>query len=255
MHAHYVGCANNTMQIPDMVRTCTELGVAHMGITDHFDNPEKFPLHRLIKQDIQAITDSPIDVYFGAELNFLSVDGPFAMDAAIKEEYGFQYVIAGIHSTYCETYDLKKIIDIQHRHHLNVCQNPLVDILVHPYWFGKGEFDRKEWPWFTSMKAVPTSYARELGQAAKETGTAIEINACGNVRSRNNSERFIAEYIEFLAEIAATGATFALCSDAHSITSLAAIEGSWQAAQQIGLTPDRIWMPNCKPLVGPTAAA
>lgn len=99
------------------------------------------------------------------------------------------------------------------------------------------------------MAAVPQSYRRELGQVAKETGTAIEINAGGIFHNPDYSKRFINEYMDFLSILAAEGASFLLGSDAHTITRLGVITDAWQAAEELKLPEDRIWFPPCKPMV------
>ena len=123
-------------------------------------------------------------------------------------------------------------------------------MLVHPYWVGKGEFDKKGWPWFDSMLAVPESFARELGQAAKATGTAIEINACANLVNPAHSDRYVQEYVAFLSAVAEEGACFALGSDAHDIGQLGGIRTAWQVAEQLHLAEERIWTPPGKPMKG-----
>ena len=246
MHTKYLGCANGTMEIPTMLVECERIGVTSLGITDHLNSLDKLPLHLPIKKDIEAL-DTSIDVYFGVELNYTGCDQGFAFSEATKEELGFQFAIGGIHGTYLDEYDLAKIVDVQHRHHLATCANPLVDVLVHPYWFGKGEFEKKGWPWFDSMKAVPASYARELGQAAKESGTAIEINGCANLESPAYSEQYVEEYIEFLAVVAGEGAMFSTGSDAHDIQRLTAVCAAWEVASRLGLEADRLWRPSGVP--------
>ncbi len=249
IHTQYLGCANATMEVPAIIKECEKIGVKTLGITDHLNSLDKLERHVFIRKDIDEL-DTPIAVYFGVELNFLGVDGEFAFSPEVQEQAGFQFAIGGIHSTYLESYDLGKIVDIQHRHHLKTCRDPLVDVLVHPYWFGKGEFDRKGWAWFDSMQAVPERYARELGQAAKETGTAIEINASANLLNPANNDRYVKEYIAFLSVVAEEGASFSLGSDAHDIGHLKNVRSAWQVAEQLGLTPDRIWQPTGKPMVG-----
>jgi histidinol phosphatase-like PHP family hydrolase len=234
------------MELPAIVRECTRLGVTELGITDHLNSLDKLDRHLPIRKDIDAL-NTGLDVYFGVELNFTAVDGGFAFSPEIKEEYGFQFAIGGIHSTYLNNYDLKALIDIQHRHHLKTCADPLIDVLVHPYWFGKGEFDKKGWPWFESMQAVPASYARELGQTARETGTAIEINGHANLENPNEGDRYVKEYIDYLAILAEEGACFALGSDAHDLGQLRSIQACWQVVEQLNLTADRIWRPACAP--------
>jgi len=249
IHTKYLRCANETMELPAIVEECRQLGVTALGITDHLNTLDTLDLHLLIKRDIEAL-EPAMDVYFGVELNYMAMDGAFAFSQEVKEQYGFQFAIGGIHSTYMDTYDLKTLVDIQHRHHLKTCEDPLVDVLVHPYWFSSGEFKSKGFPWFDSMKAVPESYARELGQVARDTGTAIEINGCANLDSPSFSDRYVKEYVEYLAIIAGEGARFSLGSDAHDIGRLKPILRVWQVAEQLGLSTDRVWKPECPPLVG-----
>jgi len=247
IHTKYLGCANETMEVPAIIQECKRLGVTSLGITEHLNTLDKVDLHVPIRSDIESL-EPKMDVYFGVELNFTGADAGFAYNTEIKEQYGFQFAIGGIHSAYLETYDLKNLVDIQHRHHLKTCRDPLVDVLVHPYWFGKGAFDRNGWPWFDSMQAVPESYARELGQVARETGTAIEINGCANLESSAQSARYVEEYIAFLAIVAEEGPRFSLGSDAHDIGRLSAIQSCWQVAEHLNLTHDRIWGPSCEPV-------
>jgi len=247
IHTKHLKCANETMEIAAIVETCQALGLTAIGISDHWRGLEQRDLHMLIKKDLEGLTPN-IDIYFGAEVNdFISGDWDFTEE--LMEECGFQYAISGIHDAYIDEYDLKKIVDIQQKHHLKTCQNPLLDVLVHPYWFPRAAWDKRGWPWFDTMKAVPKSYAKELGQVAKETGTAIEINGDAIFDNVNYSEQFCREYMDFLATIAAEGAMFAVGSDAHDISHLKSIEKTWLAAENLGLTVDRIWHPKCQPMV------
>jgi histidinol phosphatase-like PHP family hydrolase len=249
MHTKYLKCANGTMELPAMVAECKRLGVQVMGVTDHLNALEFLPRHRPIRDDILALA-TDIAVYFGVELNYQACDGAFAYSDEIRQELGFQFAIGGIHSPYLQTYDLREIVEIQHRHHLKTCADPLVQVLVHPYWFGKKTFDERGWPWFNSMKAVSRERARELGQAARDSGTAIEINGCANLDNVAYSSDYVKEYIEYLGEVASEGCLFSVGSDAHDINRLAAIEACWRVVEQLGLPPERIWRPTGKPLGG-----
>ena len=248
IHTKYLKCADETMEVVDIIHECERLGVTSLGITDHLNYAESLDLHLSIKRDIEAL-EPGMDVYFGVELNFIGMDEDFVLTPEIKEQYGFQFAIGGIHNTYLEEYDLKQIVDIQHRHHLKACNDPILDVLVHPYWFNKGEFNKKDWPWFDSMSSVPESYARELGQTAKETGTAIEINALANLTNQRYSDRYKKEYVEYLSIVAEEGPCFSIGSDAHNIGHLADIEVVWQTADLLNLSADRIWHPQHAPLV------
>ena len=252
VHTKYLKCANETMEVAAILEECERIGVTRLGLADHLNTLDKLEFHRQIRADIASL-DTTVEVFFGVELNFLGPDGAFAFSSDVKEELGFQFAIGGIHSTYLDAYDLGRMVDVQHRHHLQTCRDPLVDVLVHPYWFGKGEFDRNGWPWFDSMQAVPERYARELGQTAKETGTAIEINGCANLTNPSYSDTYVREYLAFLATVAEEGAHFSFGSDAHDIGQLQHVERVWQAAEELGLPEDRIWSPAGAPMAGGTS--
>ena len=249
MHIHTwrIGCANETMKLADIVPACQRAGNQWIAITDHLNTPEQLPTHRLILDDIRNLrTDLP--VYFGVELNFTGCDEGFVFDPEIQADYGFQFAIGGIHSTYLEAFDLDRLVEIQHRHHLRTCRDELVDVLVHPYWFGAGEFRQKGFPPFESVRAVPERLTRELAQAARETRTAIEINAGANLVNR--PEDYLRAYLDYLAILAEEGVTFASASDAHDIHQLERVRLAWEALDRLGVGEDRLWRPACEPIVG-----
>ena len=248
IHTAYLGCANETMQVDAIAEQCIALGVTAIGITDHLNSLEKLPPHLNIRHDIESLQPG-IEVYFGVELNFLECDGGFAFSEAIKKETGFQFVIGGIHSTYLEQYDVKKAVDIQHRHHLKACRDPLVDVLVHPYWFPRREIEKEGLSINETIKAVPESYARELGQVARETGTAIEINAMANLNTFRYDEEYIQRYIDYLRIVAEEGPQFSTASDAHDIKHLASVAGTWKVVEELELAENQIWHPPGEPLI------
>ena len=249
IHTKYLGCANQTMEVPAIVKECARLGVTSLGITDHLNSLDKLDLHVPILRDIRALAPS-VQVYFGVELNYLGCDGTFAYDREVKERFGFQFAIGGIHGTYMSEYDLPKLVEIQHRHHLMTCRDPLVDVLVHPYWFSKGEFERNGWPFLDTMSCVPEKLTRELGQVARETGTAIEINATANLVNPTHSAEYVQQYEEYLSVLDEEGVCFSVGSDAHDIGRLNAIKTVWELVERLGVPRERLWHPSCDPIVG-----
>ena len=252
IHTKYLKCANETMEVPDIVKECERIGVTALALTDHMrEDIETLSLHSDILREIEQL-DTDLDVYFGVELNFTGCDEGFFYSEEIRDRVGFQFAIGGIHHPYAVgEYDVKKVVDVQHRHHLRTCADPLVEVLVHPYWFSMNEYARNEWPWFGTMDAVPEPYARELGQAAKETGTAIEINAHGNVViNAAHDEGYVEQYFDFLSIIAEEGAMFSIGSDAHQIHKLEGIGDAWRMVERLYLPVERFWRPNGESLAG-----
>ena len=247
IHAKYIGCGGCDMEPAEIARQSAAAGCTAIAITDHVNDFDWIERHRAAPDDIRAVA-TDIDVFFGVEVNFLDPDKGLALTEEMKAEYGVQVAIGGPHHHYLEgEYDLAKIIDSQHDMHLKTCANPLIDVLVHPYWFGGGSFDPLGWPMFDAqhLKQVPAAYARELGQAAVETNTAIEINACASL---NKGDHWLKVYMDYLTAIAETGATFCPGSDAHGYESLAKIPIAWHLAEKLGLDESRIFRPACEPL-------
>lgn len=241
IHTKYSGCGKDSMTIPAIIAECERLGLEAIGISDHIDTKNPIELHKNILADLRKI-DTKLDVYFGAELDFVECDGGFLLDEEQAVEYGFQYVVAGVHSTYVDEYDLRKIVDIQHRHHIKICENPLVNVVAHPYHLSNWRFSQMGWPKVESMKMIPESYARQLGQIAAETNTAIEINAYSVLVDMGGPE-FAKRYVNYLAIVAEEGPMFSVGSDAHSPDQLNSIEKSWNAAETLGLSANRIYRP------------
>jgi histidinol phosphatase-like PHP family hydrolase len=250
IHTKYLKCANETMEVAAIIEECTRNGATALAITDHFNGVESLPLHSEIRRDLESL-EATIDVYFGVELNFVGCDQGFGYDKSMQDDTGFQFAIGGIHTAYAgDEYNVNKVVDVQHRHHLATCADPLVEVLVHPYWFSMNDFRRNDWPWFGTMDVVPESYARELGQASKESGTAIEINAHGNVVvNAAHDEAYVEGYFEYLSIMAAEGAKFSLGSDAHQIHKLSGITDVWRMVERLDLTPEQIWQPSCEPII------
>ena len=90
------------------------------------------------------------------------------------------------------------------------------------------------------MQAVSESYARELGQAAKETSTAVEINGHANLMNPAQDERHVEEYYEYLAVIAEQGPMFSVGSDAHDLRKLQTVSASGKMVERLDLPAERI---------------
>ena len=240
IHTDLIGCADKTMRIPAILHKCGLLGMESIGITDHLNTLEQLPIHRRIKERLDQ-EETALEVYFGGELNFTDLDQGFPYSQKIRDEMGFQFAIGGIHSAYGFAPDKGKCLAIQHRHHMKVMEDPLCNVLVHPYWFADREFVQMDW--FTDLSVIPPAWVRELGAASAETGTAIEINGCSFFHNPIYSRRWKESYIEYLKGLAQAGAIFSLGSDAHNINQLSAIQTVRAVADELNLLPERIWRP------------
>lgn len=244
IHTTYLKCANETMTVPALLQRCEALGLETIAITDHLNAPQFLPQHEFIKRDLAA-AETALEVFFGVEVNVIDKEtGAVSIDQAQKEQLGCEVVIGGVHSSYHEKPDKRSIIDLQQKLMLAVIANPLVDVLVHPWWFGGAEF-REGGPmeWFRDMSEIPDDYARELGEAAVAHDTAIEANWSAIWGCPSYNAQFEAGYDRYLGIIAATGAKISIGSDAHDIKQLDGVHSVAETLQRIGVPETQLWRP------------
>ncbi len=244
IHTHHLRCANGTMQVPDILRRSAELGVETLAITDHLNAPEFLPKHLLIKDELAAC-ESDLEIYFGVEVNVIdSATGAVSIDQAQMDAAGFEVVIGGVHSSYHQEPDRRSIIDLQQKLMLAVVANPLIDVLVHPWWFGNSEFkEGGPMAWFTSMDDIPAHFATELGEAAVAHHTAVEANWGAIWANPTYTDRFKEQYTQYMLDIAATGAKIALGSDAHDMSHLDWVHAGADHLAALGIDGDQLWRP------------
>lgn len=244
IHTTYLKCANETMTVPAILRRCEELGLQTIAITDHLNSPQFLPQHELIKRDL-AETETSLEVFFGAEVNVIDKEtGAVSIDQAQIEQGGFELVIGGVHTSYYDQPDKRGIIDLQQRLMLAVIANPLIDVLVHPWWFGAGEF-RLGGPmeWFRDMSEIPDDYARELGEAALAHNTAIEANWSAIWGCPQYSEEFQQGYNHYFKTIADTGVKISISTDAHDINMLNGIHPMADILDSLSIPREQLWRP------------
>ncbi len=243
LHTALIGCANQTMTVPALLQRCEQEGITTIAITDHLNRPDQLPTHLLIKQQL-AEYQGPVQITWGVEANVLDPQtGAISVSEEQVEQAGFDLVIAGPHATYHTEPNVRSIIDLQHRLMMAVVTNPLVDVLVHPWWFSRTEFDNGVLAWMTTLQQWPESQIRELGQAARETGTAIEMNADAIIINSYYGPAFQEDYKRVFAILLEEGATFTTASDAHDISKVGISRLAAQYLAEIGATDDNLLVP------------
>jgi histidinol phosphatase-like PHP family hydrolase len=152
--------------------------------------------------------------------------------------------VGGIHAAYTDSQDPMELIDVQHRHHMRTLEGPLVHVLVHPYWFGDGDLNRRtpEW-WQQLMEGFPEDRIVELAQASRANRTAIELNSAAIFYKRAYNEGFQAAYVEFVRKLAGHGALFSFGSDAHDIGHLGWSDYAEGVLDGLRVPEAQVWRP------------
>ena len=243
IHTWYQRCGKWTMTVPAIIRRAEEMEMTSLAITDHLNHFGQLDAFHYIKRDIQDL-ETTVDVYFGVELNFQSCDGEFAYNEEIHEQFGFEVVIGGVHSVYTDSADHREVLDIQHRHFMRTLENPLLDVLVHPFWFPRRELEMHSEQWWQELiETIPDDYIAEWARASRENQCAIEVNACAIFYYGAVSDGFKRAYIEMLARLRDAGAIFSPGSDAHRIGRLHTHAYAEAILDALGVPETQIFQP------------
>lgn len=242
IHTERCGCGNETMAVSAVLERCQELGYRSIAITDHYNGPQHLEAQRQIREDLRG-HNGPVAVTWGVECTIADAElGTLTVDEALVEELEYDYVIGGPHGRYEET-GPDAIIETQHRLIMATVLNPIIDVLVHPWWFSRLEWERGTMNWFTDMSQIPDRHIEELAQACVDTGTAVEMNAGGIIHHPHYLEPMQASYREYIAALCDRGVTFTACSDAHDISTLERSKDAATFLADAGVPDEQIAVP------------
>ncbi len=243
VHTFYQRCGNETLTVPAVIRKAEERGLTSLAITDHLNTFAQLEAFRYIKADIEAVR-TEVDVFFGVELNFQSCDGDFAYNEQVHDDFGFEVVIGGIHSAYTDSQDHREVLEIQHRHFMRTLEDPLLDALVHPFWFARREVAQRSPEWWEELIAgIPDDYIAAWGETSARNHCAIELNVSAIFYYEAMSPLFRAHYVDFVDRLKEAGALFAVGSDAHDIKQLGTTDYVEGLLDGLRVPEEQIWVP------------
>ncbi len=250
IHTHYLGCGNDTMQVEAIVRKAEALGLTSIAITDHLNSLDRLPDHQKIRDELVRI-DTPIEVYFGCELNILDLNATLPYTNAVAREMGFELAIAGVHGTWLDPDDRtpQTVLSRQTDLLIKLAASPLVDVVAHPWWFPSHEYETSLDNWFLAMAAIPKEMTRDFAQAAADNGVAIEINATACLLPDYYPESLKSSYADYAALLLEYGATLSIASDAHDISRLGTTTIVEDLLERLEVPDDRIYHPSLPPRV------
>ncbi|HOX38586.1 MAG TPA: PHP domain-containing protein [Candidatus Brocadiia bacterium] len=248
VHTSHSGCARRDWTPETVVRSAIESGLDAIGVTDHLWSPDAFDaLFEVAVRTREIGQREGLTVFLGAEVETFGVEG----DLAILPEQAarLDYVLAA--SGHLHLDHVRKppgrtkgdLIDFIHRMNQNLCLNPLVNAVAHPWQAGSARYERFGFP-PTAAEDYPLDMLAELGETAARTGTAIELNCSGVNRIEGQSLPACAGGVLRLAEgLAPTQALFTLGSDTHGPSGLCRVPMMMELLPHIGIEPGRLTVP------------
>ena len=238
-HIHSLNSYDATLPLSKIYEEAKKLGMKKIGITDHANyNDEKFlsDLDSSASDVIEFQKNHP-DMILGVELTPIekpefdyiekyktregyiqpATDKPYEIELAQTKEQlmkrGVRYAIGASHwrvdtpFTEDRPSDKYTVMKEGYRQQLWLAQDERVTILGHPWYNGKGL-------WYDDFSAIPHSMNMDIAHALKENHKYVECNS-GFLLSEKTTEKFRAQYAEFMRELFEMGIPVTFGSDSH----------------------------------------
>ncbi|MBR6373923.1 MAG: hypothetical protein IKS20_12145 [Victivallales bacterium] len=261
LHIHSLhSCDSACATINDIQKEMLACGMTEFGLSDHFHTrynlcdiqsaandfrswsrpPEfhfgieitcvaKWECDAIRTGNYEAIGDDPV---YALRFNLPPEGADFSpyldIDEATLKQCGIEYTIGGVHWPLKTTYTLEEALDDLFRQMMFLAENPLIDILAHPWyplevahnWADSHGFpghpkSEKSVTDYSVFAKIPDWMNEKLGEALVKNGTCAEINS-GDL----NSPACPSEYRDIrwrqLAQWREMGVKFTFGTDQHA---------------------------------------
>ena len=246
VHSYRSFVGDESMSFQRIAERASALHINTIAITDHLMKPEDIDSLKITRQELSAFRNQRTEVafLFGVEVCETASDGQTLLTKQLADEMGFEVIIGGVHETHMPPgASLEAMAQRQHKHHMLMMENPLIHILVHPWWLDSAEFQRLGIPWPEDMAFLPQALTVQLAHASRSTNTYIEISTLSGLCNRETSPAFKQGLSDYYRLLNREGALFAIGTDAHTLSDLDTISKAKELISTIGIGEDRLWQP------------
>lgn len=242
VHTYHSPCGQDEMTPSDIVRTASERGITHLGITDHFYPFTDPRIFEVIRRDVERTTarmSNPPRVFYGCEAEVMA-PGKTAGSAELADR--LDYVLAG--ATHFQNLGITELPEGMDevetaRYFLQMFEYaaslPWVDVVAHPFFAVPSVCSSKILRYLDESDLLP---ALEI---ARENDVAMEISR----RALHTPGQ--AEFsMRFYPLCKRMGLRFSLGSDAHSIADIGNIRVVEPILIEAGIGEKDFWLPQSK---------
>ncbi len=269
-------CDESCMNQADLIADALACGIQDFGISDHLHTPYNLPDIEASRRTYDSVSPSP-RFHFGVEVSSVSqweIDevasgrygnpiygvrqgGPaspalaIGLTAADTERLGIEYVVGGTHwPMYCPV-ERDAIIRDYHRQNMFLATHPLVTIVAHLWWWMGAWQDSdgiyRTDPWLDNFGRIPQSMHDEFVAAARERGKVVEVNLDAMLLNPRYTERFIRQYLDYLAWMHAAGVQLSIGSDCHCLRyTEIRLDDAALLLDSVGFRDEMFWRIPCK---------
>jgi histidinol phosphatase-like PHP family hydrolase len=231
-----------------MLKQAAKNGVWTVGLANHYFLDTSFEIFQKLPQEVRHKAPPGMTVRVGAELCVLDTSGAIKLTEAEARQLDF--VLAGPHhfkQRWVEpppTRDAAAFVEHQHRMLLAAARNPLVHGLAHP-WVINVQHAHRRWGFSLDefLQCWTEDHFAELGQAAKDYQTTLEIGMGLHLMAQHQGQLFWQKYVRGLQAARAAGAKFYFGSDAHHLFVVARLDWLQATLAALAFTPSDIISP------------
>lgn len=228
----------------DNIHAAEAMGLSHIALTDHL----RVDKHDWVDEVLEELGHQPpvgykVKILKGAEASLLDSSGKISIDenAAEKLDIVLCDMVWGSLGFSDETPPVSRdqIFERITECFINLCQNPLVNVIAHPFNFGRNT------KVVICPAEIPVDCLLRIADAFVSQDTAFEVmNNAWWWHPLMNPGEFTDEYIEVVKFLAERGVSFTIGSDAHGIGGVGNLGWSRHVLAEAGVSPDQVINPD-----------
>ncbi len=243
LHIHSTYSDGND-SLHDNIHAAEAIGLSHIALTDHLWTDKR----DWVDEVLEELKDEPpfgykVKILKGAEAALLDSSGRISVseEAAAKldivlcdmgwQSLGFSGEASSI--------PREQIIERIAQCFINLCRNPLVDVIAHPFNFGRHT------EVVIPPREIELDYLLRIADEFVSHNTAFEVmNNAWWWHPLMHPGEFTAQYVDIVRLFAERGVRFTISSDAHGIGSIGNLGWSKYVLEAASVPPEQIIDPD-----------
>lgn len=223
------------------VRSAEAAGLVAMAVTDHLFSPGRISGGATLDEYLAAIAEAQettsVRLLRGVEAQALDAAGATAVDAEARGR--LEIVLCDLGGNTRGIFEdapasSAALLESVRRCYLGLAENPLIDVLAHPFNLGRLGRD-------ISPSGLPRSLVAEVVGAMAANGKAFEVmNDFHYWYPDLSVSRIAAEYAEIVALAAEAGCQISVGSDAHFHQGVGHLTWVWEILGLAGVGDERL---------------
>ena len=230
--------------LKDNIHAAEAMGLSHIALTDHLWVDKR----NWVDEALEELKNQPpvgyqVKILKGAEAKLLNSNGRISIDESAAKKLDIVLCDMGWSSLGFSDEEppvsRDQIFERITECFINLCQNPLVDVIAHPLNFGRHT------KIVISPAEIPVDCLLKISEAFVSQNTAFEVmNNMWWWHPLMNPREFTDKYIKIVKFFAERGVSFTIGSDAHGIGGVGNLGWSNHVLAEADVPPDQIINPD-----------